>query len=169
MVYPKSAKREPFPARIGKSQKHSYESEKCRTCSARIFESGDDGAVEALTIDPASLYSAFEQVIDGRNLKTSRLIAASGNLTPRSRKAMDESFAKVVFPQRLLPLIRAHWAVENRLRLSTRRDAGRGSLWRPLPAGGSDAGRAQHRGPLLDGFPSGGQRRPLNPTLRLSP
>ena len=71
-------------------------------------------------------------------------------------------------PQRLLQLIRAHWAVENRLRLSSRRDTGRGSLWRPLPAGGSDAGRAQHRGPLLDGFPSGGQRRPPNPTLRLS-
>ena len=71
-------------------------------------------------------------------------------------------------PQRLLQLMRAHWAVENRLRLSSRRDTGRGSLWRPLPAGGSDAGRAQHRGPLLDGFPSGGQRRPPNPTLRLS-
>ncbi|HEY6411543.1 MAG TPA: hypothetical protein VIY29_29145, partial [Ktedonobacteraceae bacterium] len=149
--------------------KHSYESEKWRTCSARIFESGDDEAVEALTIDPASLYSAFEQVTEGRNLKTSRLIAAPGNLTPRSRKAMDESFAKVVFPPTSFTADSHSLGSGKRLRLSTRRDAGRGSLWRPLPASGSDAGRAQHRGPLLDGSPSGGQRRPPNPTLRLSP
>ena len=37
-----------------------------------IFESGEKGAVEALTIDPASLYSAFEQVTDGRKKKGKR-------------------------------------------------------------------------------------------------
>lgn len=37
-----------------------------------IFESGETGAVEALTIDPASLYSAFEQVTDGRKKKGKR-------------------------------------------------------------------------------------------------
>ena len=37
-----------------------------------IFESGDKGAAEALTIDPASLYSAFEQVADGRKKKGKR-------------------------------------------------------------------------------------------------
>jgi len=37
-----------------------------------IFESGEAGAVEALTIDPASLYSAFEQVTDGRKKKGKR-------------------------------------------------------------------------------------------------
>ncbi len=35
-----------------------------------IFESGE--AVEALSIDPASLYSAFEQVRDGRKQKGKR-------------------------------------------------------------------------------------------------
>jgi hypothetical protein len=37
-----------------------------------IFESGDKGAAEALTIDPASLYSAFEQVRDRRKKKGKR-------------------------------------------------------------------------------------------------
>jgi hypothetical protein len=37
-----------------------------------IFESGDDGAAEALSIDPASLYCAFEQVRDGRKKKGKR-------------------------------------------------------------------------------------------------
>jgi len=37
-----------------------------------IFESGDDGAAEGLTIDPASLYCAFEQVTDGRKKKGKR-------------------------------------------------------------------------------------------------
>jgi predicted transposase YbfD/YdcC len=37
-----------------------------------IFESGEPGAAEALTIDPASLYSAFEQVRDGRKQKGKR-------------------------------------------------------------------------------------------------
>src|SRR6266568_6210223 len=37
-----------------------------------IFESGEAGAVEALTIDAASLYSAFEQVTDGRKKKGKR-------------------------------------------------------------------------------------------------
>jgi predicted transposase YbfD/YdcC len=37
-----------------------------------IFESGEKGAVEALTIDAASLYSAFEQVTDGRKKKGKR-------------------------------------------------------------------------------------------------
>lgn len=37
-----------------------------------IFESRDDGATEALTIDPASLYCAFEQVTDGRKKKGKR-------------------------------------------------------------------------------------------------
>ncbi len=37
-----------------------------------IVESGETGAVAALTIDPASLYSAFEQVTDGRKQKGKR-------------------------------------------------------------------------------------------------
>lgn len=37
-----------------------------------IFEGGETGAVEALTSDPASLYSAFEQVTDGRKQKGKR-------------------------------------------------------------------------------------------------
>src|SRR6266516_453732 len=37
-----------------------------------IFESGEPGAVETLTIDPASVYSAFEQVTDGRKKKGKR-------------------------------------------------------------------------------------------------
>jgi predicted transposase YbfD/YdcC len=37
-----------------------------------IFASGEPGAGEALTIDPASLYSAFEQVKDGRKKKGKR-------------------------------------------------------------------------------------------------
>jgi DDE_Tnp_1-associated len=37
-----------------------------------IFENGETGAAEALTIDPASLYSAFEQVTDGRKKKGKR-------------------------------------------------------------------------------------------------
>ena len=37
-----------------------------------IFELGDKVAAEALSIDPASLYSAFEQVRDGRKRKGKR-------------------------------------------------------------------------------------------------
>ncbi len=37
-----------------------------------IFESGGDGATEALIIDPASWYCAFEQVTDGRKKKGKR-------------------------------------------------------------------------------------------------
>src|SRR5947209_8855977 len=37
-----------------------------------IFESAEPGAGEALTIDAASLYSAFEQVRDGRKKKGKR-------------------------------------------------------------------------------------------------
>ena len=37
-----------------------------------IFESGDEGAAEALSIDPASLYCAFEHVTDGRKKKGKR-------------------------------------------------------------------------------------------------
>ena len=37
-----------------------------------IFENGDEGAAEALSIDPASLYRAFEQVRDGRKRKGKR-------------------------------------------------------------------------------------------------
>jgi hypothetical protein len=37
-----------------------------------IFESAEPGAPEALTIDAASLYSAFEQVRDGRKKKGKR-------------------------------------------------------------------------------------------------
>ena len=37
-----------------------------------IFESGETGIEEALSIDPASLYSAFEQVTDGRKQKGKR-------------------------------------------------------------------------------------------------
>ncbi len=37
-----------------------------------IFESGETEAVEALTLDPASLYSAFAQVRDGRKRKGKR-------------------------------------------------------------------------------------------------
>jgi hypothetical protein len=37
-----------------------------------IFESGEPGAAEALTMDAASLYSAFEQVRDGRKKKGKR-------------------------------------------------------------------------------------------------
>ncbi len=37
-----------------------------------IFESGETGREEALSIDPASLYSAFEQVTDGRKQKGKR-------------------------------------------------------------------------------------------------
>ena len=37
-----------------------------------IFESGEPGAADGLSIDPASLYRAFEQVIDGRKKKGKR-------------------------------------------------------------------------------------------------
>ncbi len=37
-----------------------------------IFESGEPGAAEALSSDPASLYRAFEQVADGRKKKSKR-------------------------------------------------------------------------------------------------
>jgi len=37
-----------------------------------IFENGDEGAAEALSSDPASLYGAFEQVRDGRKRKGKR-------------------------------------------------------------------------------------------------
>ena len=37
-----------------------------------IFESGETGTAEALSIDPASLYGAFEQVRDGRKNKGKR-------------------------------------------------------------------------------------------------
>ena len=37
-----------------------------------IFESGETGAAEALSIDPASLYRAFEHVTDGRKKKGKR-------------------------------------------------------------------------------------------------
>src|SRR5258708_24434235 len=37
-----------------------------------IFESAETGAVEALSIDPASLYRAFEHVTDGRKKKGKR-------------------------------------------------------------------------------------------------
>jgi len=37
-----------------------------------IFDSGEKGAAEALTIDPASLYCAFEQVTDGRQKRGKR-------------------------------------------------------------------------------------------------
>ncbi len=37
-----------------------------------IFESGEKVAAEALPIDPASLYRAFEQVADGRKQKGKR-------------------------------------------------------------------------------------------------
>jgi hypothetical protein len=37
-----------------------------------ICENGDEGAAEALSIDPASLYGAFEQVRDGRGKKGKR-------------------------------------------------------------------------------------------------
>ena len=39
-----------------------------------IFESGDTVVAEALTIDPASLYRAFEQVTDGRKKKGKRYL-----------------------------------------------------------------------------------------------
>jgi hypothetical protein len=34
-----------------------------------IFESGEPGAAEGLSIDPASLYRAFEQVTDARPIE----------------------------------------------------------------------------------------------------
>ena len=37
-----------------------------------IFESGEPEAAETLSIDPASLYSAFAQVTDGRKKKGKR-------------------------------------------------------------------------------------------------
>jgi hypothetical protein len=37
-----------------------------------IFESGEPEAAEGLSIDPASLYRAFEQVADGRKKKGKR-------------------------------------------------------------------------------------------------
>ncbi len=37
-----------------------------------IFDSGEKVAAEGLTIDPASLYSAFAQVADGRKKKGKR-------------------------------------------------------------------------------------------------
>src|SRR6266568_3630231 len=37
-----------------------------------ICEHGDEGTAEALSIDPASLYGAFEQVRDGRGKKGKR-------------------------------------------------------------------------------------------------
>ena len=37
-----------------------------------IFESGEKVVAQALTIDPASLYCAFEQVADGRKKKGKR-------------------------------------------------------------------------------------------------
>jgi DDE family transposase len=39
-----------------------------------IVESGDTVVAEALTIDPASLYRAFEQVTDGRKKKGKRYL-----------------------------------------------------------------------------------------------
>ena len=39
-----------------------------------IFESGETGAAEALSIDPASLYGAFEQVKDGREARKENAI-----------------------------------------------------------------------------------------------
>jgi len=38
----------------------------------RIFDGGQTAAAEALSIDPASLYGAFEQVTDGRKNKGKR-------------------------------------------------------------------------------------------------
>ena len=72
LVYPKSSKSEPFLAILGKSQNTPRESEKWRTCSARMFESGEPGIAEGLSIDPASLYRAFEHVRDGRKQKGKR-------------------------------------------------------------------------------------------------
>jgi predicted transposase YbfD/YdcC len=37
-----------------------------------IFETGEEAAAEAVSIDPASLYHAFEQVVDGRKKKGKR-------------------------------------------------------------------------------------------------
>lgn len=37
-----------------------------------IFESGEEGAPAGLSIDPASLYRAFEHVTDGRKAKGKR-------------------------------------------------------------------------------------------------
>jgi hypothetical protein len=69
LVYPKSSKSESFLATRGKSQNTPRESEKWRTCTARIFDSGESVRAEGLSIDPASLYGAFEQVADGREAR----------------------------------------------------------------------------------------------------
>jgi hypothetical protein len=67
-------------------------------------------------------------------------------------------------PEHLAQVIRAHWAVENRLHW--RRDAtlGEDRCGVRFPEVGSDAG-----GALLDGFASGPERRSPNSALLLSP
>ena len=98
----------------------------------------------------------------------------------RERTSRDKHSVEVVYgwtslspkrcaPERLAQVIRAHWAVENRLHW--RRDAtlGEDRCGVRLPKVGSDAGRAQHGGALLDGFASRCSCRSPTSALRFSP
>jgi predicted transposase YbfD/YdcC len=68
---PKRRQKEPFSARIGKLQ-ISYESEKWLKMNLTIFDSVQQSTPLPLSIDPSSLYSAFEQVKDGRKRRGKR-------------------------------------------------------------------------------------------------
>jgi len=59
-----------------------------------IVESGETGTAEALTIDPASLYSAFEQVTDGRKPKGKRYPLPLPLTLLRLRKLAGETTVK---------------------------------------------------------------------------
>jgi len=98
----------------------------------------------------------------------------------RERTIKDKHSVEVVYgwtslspkqcsPQHLLQVIVLSLGRGKSAPLAPRCDLGRGSLWRSLPAGGPNAGRAQHPDPLVAGFASGSQRRSPNPALCLPP
>ena len=73
----------------------------------------------------------------------------------RSDLWLDESVAKALLSSTAFSVESCALGRGKSAPLAPRCDFGGGSVWRALPAGGSDAGRAQHRGTLADGFASG--------------
>lgn len=82
---------------------------------------------------------------------------------------LDQSFAPALFPATSVARDSCALGRGKSAPLAPRCHLGGRSLWRPLPASGSNAGGAQHRRALIDGSASRCQRRSPNPALRLLP
>src|SRR6266567_142211 len=70
---------------------------------------------------------------------------------------LDQSVVEALFPSTALAGDSRALGRGKSAPLAPRCDFRGGSLWRPLPAGGSNARRPQHRGALLDGLASGSE------------